>query len=227
MVEHDTLFSVYRHPSSSCAFALGEVQGSFALVDKSGEGFTVKTVAFDAGVREMAKRLKLGYQMAPNKMYFNQRSGEFTLTHPDLDWKGLQWLIAASPKNIEQACEMVVQVVTTTPASIILGEEIDAWVAQQRNNVAHVVAYSDLPVWSLALAQVALSNGWPLRATPKQSGVPDTPPSIDPRSWRIWLSKVFPEKTIATTQVALGWTVEKIIISDMALPKEGELSAFL
>src|ERR1035437_283151 len=165
MVEHDTLFTVYRHPSTACIFALGENKDTFVQVDKTDEGVSVKDVAFGAGVREMAKRLKLGYLMAPNKMYFNQRSGEFKLIHPDLDWKGLVWVLAAMPKNIEQACEKVAQVVKTVPASIILGEEIDAWMSQQSHNVAHVVAFGDLPVWTLALAQVALDNGWPLRAT--------------------------------------------------------------
>lgn len=227
MVEHDTLFMVYRHPSTACIFALGENKDTFVQVDKTDEGVSVKDVAFGTGVREMAKRLKLGYLLAPNKMYFNQRSGEFKLVHPDLDWKGLVWVLAAMPKNIEQACEKVAQVVKTVPASIILGEEIDAWMSQQSHNVAHVVAFGDLPVWTLALAQVALDNGWPLRAMSTQSGVPDAPPAIVPQQWMTWLSKVFPEKTIAHTQVALGWTVEKIIISDTALPVEGDVSAFL
>ena len=226
MVENETLFTVYRHPTTSCVFALGEGTDTFVQVDTTEAGISVKNVKFDAGIREMAKRLKLGYVMAPNKMYFNPRSGVFTFVHPDLDWKGLGWVLAAAPKSIAEACEKVVQVVKSTPASIILGEEIDAWLAQQRRNAAYVVAFDDLPVWTLALAQVALDNGWPLRATPTHSGAPDAPPAMAPQQWRTWLSNVFPDKTITSTQAALGWTVEKIIISDAVTPMEGNLSAF-
>jgi hypothetical protein len=228
MIGHDTLFQVYRHPDITVEVGLGQVDDDGCMmVEKTDAGVQVKLLKFGPAVGAMAKYLKRGFVAAPDVMFFNQRKNEFRLIHPDLDWLGLKWVLAATPPNIEEAVQMVVNVVKTTPSSIIIGEEIDVWFKQQKNNVVHLTTFSDLPVWTLALAEVAYKHGWPLRAPTTTIGVPDAPPSIDPQQWRSWLSNVFKPEVIVQTQNALNWTVEELIISGMGTTQMGDLSAFL
>lgn len=225
---HDTLFVVYRHPSGEEVFALGEQNDDvFWMVSKTAGDVVVKQVKFQAGIQEMAAKLKLGFICEANKMFFNQRKGEFRTIHPDLDWKGLDWVLAAAPGNIGEACEQVANAVRAIPGNILFEEEVTAWAQQQRHNAIHVTAFSDHPVWTLALADASIRNGWPLRASPKHHGVPDTPPSTAPLQWSKWLSGTFKASLIAETQKAMGWAEEEFIHSVANPPLEGDLAAFL
>ncbi len=229
-----TLFDVYRCDAGIAGrheFAIGERGCAVVVVDCSRTGASRVTEAdFPTAISRLARKLKQGYRRQPQRMYYNARSGEFTVIHPDLDWKGGAWLLAAVPSSVSEAAGLVADRVSMLGVDLILPQEIGAWRMQQQLNAAHVVAFADHAAWSLALAQLAHEQGWLLRASPGQKpACPDAPPSLSPREWTAWLSTVFDRKEILANQAGFGWTVEQATITtaDRASQSDGGLSALL
>lgn len=194
-------------------------QGDDVLVVEGHEGKAEAVrVTLPNAVTILGKRVRGGYTRASGRMFFNERSRTFTLIHPDVDWKGLKWLLAATPPSIAEASQVVANILKTMPAAAITSEEIEQWLQRQRNNVKHVVAFDDHSAWALALAEAALDNGWGLRASPEMGGVPDAPPSIAPSLWAQWLSKSFKVNQVKDAQANLGWTAEAFITSGKEAP---------
>ena len=230
----DILFAVYVRDGSTTGcheFAIGERGSCVAVIDCSRSGASRVTEAdLPTAVGRLAGKLKQGYRRLPQRMYFNSRAGEFTVIHPDLDWKGVNWLLAAVPRStFEEAADQVAELVSTLGADLILPEEISAWRTRQQFHVVHLVAFDDHPVWSLALAQLAHEEGWLLRASSNQKvACPDVPPSLSPREWTTWLSTAFDRKVILANMAGFGWTAEQesTITADGA-SNNGCLSALL
>ncbi len=159
-------------------------------------------------------------------MYFNPRAQQFTRVHPDVDWKGEKWLLAATPGNVIAASEQVAQRVATLSAQLIVAEEVEAWRKQQQFNATHLVAFADHPAWALALAQFALECGWGLRSTPDLGPCPDMPPSMAPLQWQAWLVPSFDVKAVIANQAGFGWTVGQLVVADSGA-SQSNLSALL
>lgn len=229
-----TLFDVYLCDAGIAGrheFAIGELGATVVVVDCGRTGASRLTGAdLPTAISRLARKLKQGYRRQPQRMYYNARSGEFTVIHPDLDWKGGTWLLAAVPFTVYGAADQVADRVSKLRADLILPEEIDAWRTQQQLNAAHVMAFADHPAWSLALAQLAHELGWLLRASPDQkTACPDAPPSVSPRDWTAWLSTVFDRKVVLANLAGFGWAVEQGITTtaDRASQSDGGLSALL
>lgn len=228
MPVHDTLFTVFRQPDTNNAYAVGQSDGKCLQVEVTSKGYSVSDKALSVAVTKISANLRRGYSQIDRPMYFNERSGEFTLIHPDLSWKGLDWVLAAVVPDLTVASGIVGEMLLTLPSRIIFPEEVQAWQAQQSKNAAHVVAFNDMPIWSLVLAQAAMDNGWALRASGAMGSLPFMPPSISPTDWAKWLSPAFTERSIADAQRALGWTVGALLIADQTLtPDASNLAGFL
>jgi hypothetical protein len=230
----DILFAVYVRDGGTTGrreFAIGERGASVVVVDCSSAGASrVMEADLPTAVSRLARKLKQGYRRLPQRMYFNVRSGGFTVIHPDLDWKGVNWLLAAVPRTtFGEAAGQVADRVSTLGADLILPEEIGAWLARQQMNAVHLVAFDDHPAWSLAIAQLAHEQGWLLRASPDQKAAcPDVPPSLSPREWTTWLSTAFDRKAILANLAGFGWTVgQESTITAEAASHNGCLSALL
>ena len=228
---HDTLFDVYVRRDTANAselFAIGQCGDKVIVVERTLKGGTrLKESSFSAAITQLAGRLKLGYEKQSQRKYYNPRGDAFTNVHPDVDWKGENWLLAATPPSVTDAAEAVAAKVATLSADLILPEEIQGWRNQQRLNSKHIVSFADHPAWSLAIAQLALERGWGLRASPGLSACPDTPPSMAPMQWAAWLVPTFNAKAVDANQAGFGWTVGHLIISDSASSNSGGLSALL
>ena len=220
-------FELYRLERSGALFGLSQFGDDVKLVDMEGGSYKVTKVSFESGVKRLALRLKAGYVKTGDRMYFNERESTFSYTHPDLVWKGLRWVLAAVPPDLGVAVGLLKRIGLSLPASAIFPEEIEAWGERQFRNARHVVAYNDHPVWALAIAQASLDHGWLLRASPEHGELPSSPPSISPNVWGIWLKKQFSETSVQDAQRALGWTMEKIILSGDVASIEDNLSAFI
>ncbi len=226
-VGHDTLFEVFHHESGRL-FGMGNQGDDVIVVDGPQGGASVSRMTLAKAVGILGVRVRNGYSRAAGRMFFNERSGTFTFVHPDVDWKGLKWLLAAIPPSIEDAAHSVAALVHTMPAEAITAEEIDQWIARQGNNVRHLVAFNDHPAWPLALAQAALLNGWSLRAAHDLGAAPDAPPSIAPIAWAQWLSSSFTLGLVKDAQATLGWTTEAFITSGSPAPSgASDLSALI
>lgn len=225
---HDTLFTVYQQADTGHVYALGQSHGKYFQVEKTAKGFVVSEKAFSAAVTKIAANLRRGYFQTVSPMYFNERSGEFTRIHPDLSWKGLGWVLAAVVTDVAAASNTVAEMLKTLPTSVIRAEEVVAWQTQQSRNAAHVVAFEDMPIWGLVLAQAAMDHGWALRSSGAMGSMPDLPPSISPIEWANWLSPAFTDRSIADAQRALGWTVGALLTADQLLPPDASnLAGFL
>jgi hypothetical protein len=230
----DTLFAVYLREGGTTGcheFAIGERGTCVVVIDCSRTCASRVTEAdLPTAVSMLAGKLKQGYRRSPQRMYFNPRSGGFTLIHPDLDWKGVNWLLAAVPRStFEEAADQVGELVSTLGADLILPEEVSAWRTRQQLNAIHLVAFDDHPAWSLALAQLAHEQGWLLRASSNQKAAcPDVPPSLSPREWTAWLSTAFDRKVILANMAGFGWTAEQeSTITAEEATNNGCLSALL
>ncbi len=230
----DTLFDVYVRNAGTAgrqAFAIRESVSTVVVVDSSRSGASrIVSVDLPTALAKLASKLKEGYRRLPQRMYYNPRSGLFTVVHPDLDWKGGTWLLAAVPPAVDEAADEVAERVSTLHAGLILPEEIGAWRMQQRQHAVHVVAFADHPAWSLGLTQLAHEQGWLLRASPEQKlPCPEAPPSMSSLAWADWLSTVFERKVILANQAGFGWTVgqEPTSIAGTASRNDGCLSALL
>lgn len=227
MLAHDTLFEVYRQSSSDRLFGIGRLGEGVLVVEATGDAHTSTKVSFGVAVKKLGARLRAGFAKTGERMYFNERDRRFTHTHPDLEGRGLGWVVAATPPSLPAAIELVAGLVRAMPVSVIFPEEVDAWAQQQHRNAAHVVAFEDHCVWSLAIAQASLDHGWILRAARRYGELPDSPPSVSPQAWATWLGQHFTEVSVREAQRALGWTVERIIVSGTSTSIEENLSAFI
>jgi hypothetical protein len=223
---HNTLFDVYKSKDGKRTFAMGTQGDDFIVVEQGGTT-AVRRLELSQAVGLLAKRIRTGYVKSPAKMFFNSCSERFCFVHPDLDWTGACWVLAATPPDIERAAVAVADIARKAPATVLMVEEIDRWLTQQRRNVAHVVAFDDHAIWPLALAQAALEKGWGLRAVPGKGAVPDSPPSAAPIHWRAWLQLSFTKDAVTAAQAGMGWTPEARIFSDTGGPQEKNLSAFI
>lgn len=226
---NDTLFDVYvrGEEEDRDEFAIGEYGSDIYLIERSRRSEAkVRRVTFSAGISRLADRVKAGFEKLPNRMYFNSRSAAFTTVHPDVDWKGGRWLLAATPPDAPAAIELVAQKVASLGPTVIFPEEIEAWREQQRRNAKHVVAFADHAAWPLALAQLALEGGWGLRSTPELGACPDMPPSLAPNEWRAWMVPAVKPKQVQAVQAAFGWTVADLVNAGAA-STPGGLSALL
>lgn len=230
----DLLFDVY----AQAQFVFGKPDKLFGLATEPGKPAVVvegiagqlvpRRIAGNGYVRLLSERLRQGYEHHAGRRFFNPRSQQFTLVHPDMEWKGLKVVLLSRQISIPEAAAAVAQVVKSTPASCITSEEIDGWVQQQQRNATHVVAFSDHPIWALALAEVVLTKGWDWRAGPQLQSPPGERPSQEPQVWTEWLQQVFERKQIVAAQAGLGWTLEALLQSSAsASPTTGSLAALL
>lgn len=228
---HDALFDVYVRKQTATAqevFAIGQLGDKVIVIERGLKGTTkVKESTFAAAVLQMATRLKQGYQKLVAPQYYNPRTEAFTSLHPDIDWKGERWLLAATPPSVNDAADDVAEKVASLSVTLIHPDEITGWRNQQRLNSKHVISFEDHPAWSLAIAQLALERGWGLRASPALGVCPDTPPSMSPQQWAAWLQSTFDSKVVAANQAGFGWTVGQLIISESTSSNSGSLSALL
>ncbi len=211
------LFDVYAAPQ----FVYGSPQKLFAIAIDVGH--TAVIVEGEAGkllprrasgsshVRALSERLRQGYERQPGRRFFNPRSQQFTLVHPDLEWKGAKPILLSRHQQVHTAAETVARIAQSTPGTCITSEEISAWLQQQHRNAAHVVAFSDHPIWALALGEAVLDKGWDWRVGPELTEPPRERPSTDPAGWCQWLQQIFERKQIAAAQAGLGWTVEALL----------------
>ncbi len=227
-VPHDTLFDVYLGPRGERKFAMGPRGDDIVLVELvDGSEATVSVCSTKAALAALASKLKAGYRRDGVKQFFNARGQRFSDVHPDVDWRGAQWVLAATPQDLQGAIDKVVAVVRTTSAATIDQVEIESWVTQQRRNAVHVVAFDDHVIWSLALAHCALAHGWALRVADGLPRTPDVPPATNPSLWADWLTTRFRASDIHAATAALGWTAAALINSDRPAMTQNNLAALL
>jgi hypothetical protein len=215
---NDTLFEVYVREGAGGhrdEFAIGEHGTVVYVLERFRNSEPkIRKTDFAGALKRLAGRLKDGFEKHPERMYFNPRASQFTRIHPDVDWKGEKWLLAATPGSVPAASDQVAARVATLSDQLILPEEVEAWRKQQQFHATHVVAFADHPAWVLGLGQLALENGWGLRSSPNLGPCPDMPPSMAPLQWQAWLVPTFEVKALLANQAGFGWTVGQIVVSD-------------
>lgn len=216
MKKQDTrnvLFDVFQHPESGAFFAFGELPDKSAFVVEKNSRDTVpvaRPLTTLAAMRLMGEKLRRGYQRGKSTMYFDPVEQVFTHVHPDLSWGGKSWLLAARSPTVQAGIDAVVAEMRRLPESVVLPIEVDAWAQRQINNAAYIVAFNDLPVWSLVLAETSLKEGWTVRANPHLAGAPALLPSMNPLQWDEWLQQLFDLKLVQSTRAELGFTLDNI-----------------
>jgi hypothetical protein len=187
----------------------GETKSVVIERSKPEAEFTIRWVTRLQAAQAVADKLRRGYERRP-AMYCDQVEQTFTAMHPDLSWGRKDWIVAAQPPSVALGIGEVVQAMQTLPGSVIDPVEVQAWAARQEQNAAYIVAFRDLPVWSLVLAETALKGGWPVRANPEMASAPALLPSMNPLEWDQWLQSVFDLKLIQRTRAELGFTLSNI-----------------
>lgn len=224
------LFDVFKHPNGAC-FAIGEAADKSTLViervSPMGE-VTIKQTTKVAAVSAMGQKLRRGFSRYVVPMYFDSVQKEFSHVHTDLNWGGRLWVLASNPPVLEEGIEAVAKALQTVDPTQISQEEVVAWSVRQRQNNAYMVAFNDLPLWSLVVAQTAMQHGWPVRANPQMKGAPAHLPSTNPAEWGEWLQQTFDAKPVQSAITALGYTLDHFFKSDQqALIDEGNWSSLL
>ena len=213
----NVLFDVFQNPLSKSVYAFGELpdKSTIVLERNSDKGDAVlRYLPIVSAMQLMGKKLRQGYLRGKSTMYFDAAEQAFTHVHPDLSWGGKNWLLAAKAPTVQQGIDAVVAAIRKAPSSVIHPVEIDAWALRQQNNAAYIVAFNDLPVWSLILTETSLKEGWPVRANSHLSGAPSLLPSMNPIEWDEWLQQVFELDLVQRTRVELGFTFDNIHKSD-------------
>lgn len=219
------LFDVFQNPDTESIFAFGELPDlSSVVVEKNGRdgGFALRPLTTSAAMILMGAKLRRGFSKKKSPMYFDAIEGVFTHIHPDLSWGGTSWLLAARPPTVQMGIDVIVAEMSRVPASVILPVEIDAWALRQKNNATYIVAFNDLPVWSLVLAETSLKEGWVVRANSHLAGAPSLLPSMNPLEWDAWLQQEFDLKLIQRTRANIGFTLDNLHKPDRAELVESE-----
>lgn len=213
MKDHrNVLFDVFQHTTSEAVFAFGELPDKWLVVERASrsEALTLRPLTTLSAMRLMGEKLRRGYSKGKSPMYFDPVEQVFTHIHPDLSWGGKNWLIAARPPTVQEGVDAVIAEMRRVPESVILPVEVDAWALRQINNAAYIVAFNDLPVWSLVLTETSLKEGWIVRANSHLSGAPALLPSMNPIQWDEWLQQVFDLKLVQRTRAELGFTLDNV-----------------
>lgn len=208
----NVLFDVFINPDSQAALAVGELEDRSSVVVEGtqGKSLSLRTVTKLTAMRLVGEKLRKGFCRAKSTMYFDPNEMKFTCVHPDLSWGGRSWLLAARPPTVKEGVEAVVAQMRRVSGKVILPVEIDAWASRQEINAAYIVAFTDLPVWSLVLAETSLSKGWLVRANSHLPSAPSLLPSMNPLDWDSWLKEEFDLKLVQRTRVELGFTLDSI-----------------
>jgi len=231
MNEHrGVLFDVFAHTMSGASFGIGDAaDGSKVVIDKPARAVAVATkTTLVHAVRLMGEKLKAGYKREASSMYFAEADQKFTYVHPDLYWGEKKWTIAAKATEIAKGIEAVAAAMSQIDRTLISDVEIKAWSKRQANNSAYLVAFADLPVWTLVLAQTAMQSGWPVRANPSMKGAPASLPSTNPSEWGVWLQQTFSVKAISGALTLLDYTFNShFVIDQQVLIDEGNWSSLI
>lgn len=224
------LFEVFSHPDGKRQTAFGQSsEGQWVLVEVAGGDATCTQITAQRMATMLSAKLRAGYQASKAPLYFDACGKKFTFVHPELAWGGTDWILAAEPKSITLGVQAVLSELASVQEGVLSQAELSAWATRQSANTDYLVAFTDHPIWSLALAQVALSNGWVMRANPAMRG--DTPshlPSANPVCWDAWLGQIFREHQIQNARRALGYTFENLMKIDTgSLISEENLSSMI
>ena len=176
-----------------------------------------KTVSNSMMPGEVAKRARAGYKLVEQNAFFNEDLGVFSKTHPDfvMNDKISSHVLFARPTSLDDAI-LQVDAMMGTPAvmRLIDASERRAWIRRQEQKGTYLVAGDTHPLWSLLIAELAIKQGWEL--TSARNGCPDKRPSDAPIEWERWLSGFFAASSINQAQLALGWTMAKVMNKNAA-----------
>lgn len=226
----NVLFDVFTSTTGG-KFAIGETADKDTVVIEMGtpeNGAHIKKTTRVLAIRTMGEKLKRGYVRGRASMYFDPVEQVFTYCHPDLYWGGKKWVLASNPPSLAQGIEAITRAMSNVDPALISQVEINAWAARQTANAAYIVAFDDLPVWSLVVAETALQSGWPVRSNPQLKGAPKLLPSTNPIAWIEWLTHTFDTKKVREAQTLLGFTFDNTIQSDQqTLIEEGNWSSLI
>lgn len=209
----NVLFDVFTNPLTHASFAIGETSDrtTVTLLTANDGKPQIKATSKVAAIRELSECLKRGYIRAGGSLYFDQVDGAFTSVHPDLSWGGKHWVLASNPPSLTRGIEEVLVSMRRMERKLITPSEVDAWAKRQASNIAYLVAFDDLPVWSLAIAETALQRGWPVRANPCMRGAPALLPSTNAPAWDEWLQQKFDVKLVREARRHLGFTFDDLL----------------
>lgn len=227
MQVRDELFDLYQQSDTGHLFGIARTGDRCWVVEQKSDGAVVHSTTFIAAIGKLAGKLKAGYASAGQRLYFSVLTSQFSIEHPDMQWRGVPWVIAATPRDMDGAIEAVRVRAWSLPNVVIFREEIDQWVERQKLNIRHVVAYQDHPIWALLVAEVAYEYGWLLRESGIAPALPSSRPSASIKDWRDWGDGVFSKSSLIDSQRALGWTSEQRAHSGMEFSMEDNLSAFI
>lgn len=225
-VHRNVLFDVFTHPTTKAFVAVGELQdkSSKVLIEKSStaSSLKIKCVTSLTALQLMASKLKSGYSRSKSSTYFDETAQSFTQLHPDMSWGGKDWILAVTPPSVQEGIDAVVLAMRQVPSNIISAVEIDAWAERQKSNKSQIIAFNDLPVWSLIVAETSLKEGWTFSSNTHLTGVPSLLPSMNPIEWDEWLQQVFNLKLVQRSRAAIGFTVDLIHKPDHSALLESE-----
>lgn len=223
-------FDVFAQITTGCKFGIGDAaDGSKVMVEKPAKASAIITkTSMVQAVRRMGEMLKAGYKREASSMYFDEVRQMFTYVHPDLHWGGKEWIVAAKPNELAKGIEAVAAAMTQVDRSLISEVEVRAWSTRQAKNSAYLVAFNDLPVWTLILAQTAMQAGWSVRANPSMRGAPALLPSTNPNEWGKWLQQTFDGKAISGALTHLRYRFDGQSLNDQQrLIDEGNWSSLI
>ena len=211
------LFEVLNHPNGAF-FAFSKMADHSAItLAKSREGLCKEAVVtMPKAIGLMGEKLRAGFIKARSSMYFDHQTQTFTHVHPDLHWGGKSWVLAATPKSLGDGIDAVSGAMSSCSSALISKAEIKAWAERQLINASYVVAFDDMPAWSLLVAETAMTRGWFVRPNPCYPGAPDGTPSMNPNGWGEWLKQVFETEPIRQAQAHLGFTTSHLEFQDAA-----------
>lgn len=209
------LFDVFQHPDGKRAVGFGkDANGKRYVVDvlesNGSSRSKCQEVSADRLAGLLSQKLRDGF-VANGPRYFDAIGGQFTLIHPELSWGGEEWILAAEPGDTRTGVALVVKSMERVAPDRISRVEIEAWAKRNHKNDTFLVAFTDMPIWSLALAHVAMLQGWVMRANPIMKGdTPGQPPDANPVCWDHWLSQQWPESKVRHARQALGLTMANL-----------------
>lgn len=187
-----------------------DAPGFSQVVEIDGKGaYTVKRIKTISAMGRLQMALAAGtHEVAKHSMYFCPQKVRFVHRHPDISW-GDEWMLAVQPPTVASCVSYVAGLVRGRGDAlngVISSAEIDAWALRQLQNTTYLVAFTDHPMWTLILGEVALSMGWLVRTNTTKGRAPTLLPSMNPSEWDAWLQSDFSLGSIRRARIALGMT---------------------
>lgn len=187
------------------AYALETHQVVTLKVDSNG-GFK-KAIAKQGDLGGLVqKHLRAGFRFKGKDMFFDEDVLSFSSMHPDFvrTTKSGKYVLFAQVPSIEASIQRIDANLDRAIVNHILDSAVcREWIRAIEQGTEFLVASDAHPLWSLLIAEEALSNDAKLASA--RAGRPAFQPSKSPKEWEVWLTQFFDRELINRSLMALAW----------------------